>query len=87
MDTLPADFIPIVFETTEIRKELCNKRYTDKQIIGDLEILRREPIRASAVKVWAEEEGKYKEKINWVGSICSDYIDKETIKIGDKTVM
>lgn len=86
LDTLPVDFIPIVFETTEVRKELCNKRYTDKQIISDLEILRREPIKASAVKVWAEEDGKYEEKINWIGSICSDIIDKETTKIGDKTV-
>ncbi|UCC41277.1 MAG: hypothetical protein JSV96_07600, partial [Candidatus Aminicenantes bacterium] len=74
LNILPVNFTDVSFETTEVRKELCNRRYTDKQIVSDLEILRREPIKASAVKVWAEEDGKYKRETDWVGSICSDYI-------------
>jgi len=86
IDEFPNTIGWLFFDTTRVRKELCNKRYTDKLIIEDLELLRREKVEALDSRIWADEESKYKEKLTWTGSICGERIIKATTKIGSKTV-
>ncbi len=78
----------IYFDTTEVRKEMGLPSYTDKQIIEDLEFLRASSLEVKSVKIWADENGKYKgeDRLTFSGSICGERVVKEEKRRGRQTI-
>jgi len=84
IDELPPAFSGMRFTTTEVRKEL-NIRYPEKEMIEDFKKIRDGRIEARTVKIWADEDGKYKDTVNWAGSIIADVVDVKTERIVPRT--
>ncbi len=83
-DEFDNTFFSVVLTTTEIRKMLNLPRWTDEQIIKTAKSLRSALIDAEGVKVWADENGKYKQERAWYSVLCSDVIVNKTGKFSKK---
>lgn len=79
-------FKPIIFETSEIRKKLnVSSDWTNEKIVEAAKELRDKPITARAVRIYSDENKKYRQGADWYSSICSDVLVDKTDKIAPKT--
>jgi hypothetical protein len=75
----------LVFDTTKLRKETGDRKYSDKLIIEDLNFLRKESFRVKDVKIWAD--GDETKELTWSGSICGDHFELRTLRFGRQTAL
>ncbi len=79
-------FYTVFFEISDIRKKLNSpKRWTNEVFVKAAHELRDKPIHIKASKIWANEAGKYKDKINWRGSFLSDAVEMKRDRLKPET--
>ena len=82
----PSNFGRISFNTSEIRKRLnVSRDWTDKKIVEAARELRDKAIVARNIKIFADENGKYKVKDTLEGGILGAFGIRETKKIAPRT--
>lgn len=79
-------YLTIEFEISDIRKQLNPPdRWLNKDFVKASYELRDNPIITEASKIWANEEGKYRDKIKWRGSFLTDVIELKRDELKPET--